>query len=476
MTYTSSTNTGSGANANANAVISVSQLNRQVRQRLESGFPLLWVSGEISNLTIAASGHAYFSLKDDGAQVRCVMFRSKAQLTGFRLANGVQIEARVLVSLYEPRGDFQLNVESLRRAGQGNLYERFLQLKAKLEGEGLFDPERKRPLPAFPRRIGIITSPQAAALRDVLTTLARRAPQIGVVLYPTLVQGEAAPAQIAEAIHQAGARSEQDGCELLLVCRGGGSLEDLWAFNEEVVVRAVAACPLPVISGVGHETDVTLIDFVADRRAPTPTAAAELAAPAREELRQRLFSLGAALGRRARRRVEQAEQRLDHTARRLKHPAERLADHRNRLATLARRLGNAAQRQQQRQDERLAALQHRLQRTRPDQAFAARWQPRLDQWQQRLQRALTTSQQHRLSRIEHLAASLEHLNPDAILGRGFSIVATTDGRIVTDATQLAVGSAVEMRLAHGQASAAITKIAPSGNKDADSVVTDREPS
>ena len=301
-------------------VISVSSLNRLARQRLESAFPLCWVSGEISNLTVAASGHAYFSLKDPQAQVRCVMFRNKAQTLGFRLENGLQVEARVLVSLYEPRGDFQLNVEGMRRAGQGDLYERFLRLKAKLEAEGLFAAERKRPLPAHPRTLGIVTSPQAAALRDVLTTLARRAPHVKVVLYPTLVQGEEAPRQIAAAIETAASRRE---CQVLLVVRGGGSIEDLWAFNEETVARAVAASPIPVISGVGHETDFTIADFVADRRAPTPTAAAEMASPNRLDLLHRLHGLENRLARRLTQTLEQRMQQLDYLARRLIHPGER---------------------------------------------------------------------------------------------------------------------------------------------------------
>ena len=227
----------------------ISALNRQVRQILESNFPLCWVSGEISNLTLAASGHAYFSLKDDQAQARCVMFRSRVQTLGFRPENGQKVEARVLVSLYEPRGDFQLNVEALRPAGLGNLYEQFVRLKARLDAEGLFAAENRLPIPAYPHRIGIVTSPQAAALRDVLTTLARRAPHIPVILYPTPVQGDEAPPRIVAALEAAYARAEVD---VLLVVRGGGSIEDLWAFNDERVVRAVAAAPLPVVSGIGH--------------------------------------------------------------------------------------------------------------------------------------------------------------------------------------------------------------------------------
>ena len=258
-----------------NNVLTVTSLNRLVRDCLEAAFPLTWVGGEISNLTYAASGHVYFSLKDAGAQVRCVMWRSRAQTLGWRLENGQKIEARALVSFYEPRGEFQLNVEAIRRAGQGDLFERFLRLKAQLENEGLFAVDRKRPLPTFPDHIAIVTSPQAAALRDVLTTLHRRAPHLRITLVPTPVQGEGAGERIAAALAQASAC----GCQAIILCRGGGSIEDLWAFNEEIVARAIRASTVPVVAGIGHETDFTIADFAADLRAPTPTAAAELISP-----------------------------------------------------------------------------------------------------------------------------------------------------------------------------------------------------
>ncbi|MGA0844823.1 MAG: exodeoxyribonuclease VII large subunit, partial [Arenicellales bacterium] len=257
------------------AVMTVSQLNQTVGRLLERSFPLTWVAGELSNVTRAASGHWYFTLKDAGAQVRAVMFRGRAQYVDFSPREGDKVEVRATVGLYAARGDFQLNVENMRRAGVGNLYEAFLRLKSKLAAEGLFDQERKRALPVFPRTIGVVTSPQAAALRDILTALRRRVPHIQIVLYPTAVQGDGSAEKIAAAIQAASDRSE---CDLLLVCRGGGSLEDLWSFNDERVARAIFYCAVPVISGVGHETDVTIADFVADLRAPTPTAAAELAA------------------------------------------------------------------------------------------------------------------------------------------------------------------------------------------------------
>ncbi|MCG9063437.1 exodeoxyribonuclease VII large subunit, partial [Laribacter hongkongensis] len=252
-----------------NNIISVSELNRIARELLETAIPPVWISGEISNLTLAASGHAYFSLKDERAQIRAVMFRNRLSQLGFRPKEGLRVEVRGTVSLYEARGDYQINVSQMQEAGLGALYAAFEALKTRLAAEGLFDNQLKRPLPAHPKVIGIVTSLQAAALRDVLTTLRRRAPQIPVVLYPTQVQGDTAPAQIVAAIEAASRRQDAD---VLIVCRGGGSIEDLWAFNDEQVARAIRACRLPVISGVGHETDFTIADFAADVRAPTPTA------------------------------------------------------------------------------------------------------------------------------------------------------------------------------------------------------------
>ncbi len=251
--------------SSAPSAISVSALNQAAARLLERNFPLTWVSGEVSNFTRAASGHWYFTLKDDAAQVRAVMFRGRAQHVGFTPKNGDKLEVRALVTLYTPRGDFQLNVEAIRRSGTGNLYEAFLKLKDKLNAEGLFSPERKRALPVFPRTIGIVTSPKAAALHDVLTSFARRAPHVKLIVYPTPVQGEGAGQKIAQTLATASRRAE---CDVLLLCRGGGSLEDLWAFNEEVVARAIVASTIPIICGVGHETDITIADFTADLRAP----------------------------------------------------------------------------------------------------------------------------------------------------------------------------------------------------------------
>ncbi len=381
-------------------VLSVSELLRSVRDALERRFPLAWVRGEVSNLTRAASGHCYFTLKDASAQADCVMFRSRFEAVDWPLREGDRVEARILVTLYEPRGRFQLNVESMRRAGLGPLYERFLRLKEKLEREGLFAAALKRDLPAFPRALGVVTSLKAAALRDVLTTLARRNPSLAVVVYPVPVQGEGAAERIAAMLARAGARAE---CDALLLVRGGGSIEDLWAFNEERVARAIRACPLPVVCGIGHETDFTIADFAADRRAATPTAAAELACPARAELLARLAECARCLSRDARRHLEYAAQAVDALARRLVHPAERLRSYQERVAQLAGRLA--------------FGFSHNLASAR--------------------------------GRLERLEAALRNLGPAEVLARGYSITRDENGKVVRSASQLDTGARVHTTLAQG---------------------------
>lgn len=432
--------------------LSVAVLNRLVRERLESGFPLCWVAGEISNLTLAASGHAYFTLKDETAQVRCVMFRNRSALLGWRLANGQHVEARVLVTLYEARGDFQLNVETMRQAGLGNLFEKFQKLKARLEAEGLFAAEAKRPLPAHPRRIGIVTSPQAAALRDVLTTLARRAPQVEVILFPTPVQGEGAGAQIAAAIATA---SSSGLCDTLIVCRGGGSIEDLWAFNEEIVARAIRACAIPVISGVGHETDFTIADFAADCRAPTPTAAAELVAPERERLLRQLAELHETMRRHTRQAIAQRTQHVDWLARRLTHPADRLKRQRDTLTHLAARLAAATVNHRTAGAARLASLRQRLTLARPGMETAGR---RIDQLGTRLTHVWQTQWHARTNALARLSDSLGHLNPQAVLGRGYAVVRDKQGRIVRQSTQMEPSETIRVYLAHGRLDATVVAI------------------
>ena len=432
------------------AVLTVSALNRLARECLEGAFPLCWVAGEISNLTIAASGHAYFSLKDGSAQVRCVMFRNRAQLLGWRLANGQHVEARVLVTLYEARGDFQLNVEMVRQAGVGNLHEQFLRLKERLEQAGLFAEAIKRPLPVFPRRLGIVTSPQAAALRDVISTLKRRAPHLDVVLYPTPVQGDDASAQIVAALTEA---NQHGYCDVLILCRGGGSLEDLWAFNAEDLARALRASRIPVVTGIGHETDFTIADFAADRRAATPTAAAELAAPEKAVLQKRLYELQKVLADRFARRVESLGQRLDLLAYRLIHPGQHLTRQREQIGRLNHRLSTAWHQAAARHEMKLIRLGQRLFAARPD---TQSHQARLERLGDRMRHAVLTERNRRAAELMQLAAKLELLDPRKILARGYSIVHRTDGRIVRDSRLLEPNDAVSVSFFAGGAEARIT--------------------
>lgn len=440
------------AQAAQQTVISVAELNRLARAAVERGVPLTWVAGEISNFKRYDSGHCYFTLKDETAQVDAVMFRHKAQYLDWQPENGLQVEVRATATVYEARGKFQLTVDAMRRAGLGALYAAFERLKLKLEQEGLFDPAVKRELPPFPRTVGVVTSPQAAALRDVITTLGRRMPGINVIIYPTPVQGEGAGAKIAEAIVLAGARAE---CEVLIVCRGGGSIEDLWAYNEEVVARAIRACPLPVVSGVGHETDFTIADFAADARAPTPTAAAELVSPDGAALRRDVALLGQQLARMFLRGLEDRMQRLDYLSRRLTHPGERIRNQQAQLQHLASRLrgawGHGA-------DERLWQLRDAGQRLR---AAAPDMEALLRQ-QQELGRRLFVAMRERMTavteRVNGIRAHLLHLNPQRVLERGYSITATAAGEVIRDAGRLAAGDPVSIRFARGTAAAEIRAV------------------
>lgn len=434
---------------NNSRVITVAELNLLAKDLIERNLPLMWIAGEISNFTRAASGHCYFVLKDAAAQVRCVMFRHRMQLLDWRPENGMQVEVRALPSFYEPRGEFQLNVETLRRSGLGALYAAFEKLKARLQGEGLFDAARKRALPRFPRRVGIVTSLQAAALRDVLTTLRRRMPALPVVIYPTAVQGEGAARQIAAAINAAATRAE---CDVLIVCRGGGSIEDLWAFNEEVVARAIYACALPVISGVGHETDFTIADFVADARAPTPTAAAEMVSPLRDELLQQAAQYGARLARVTERLFERRMQQLDLLARRLVHPGEHIRNQLVHLGHLYSRLTGAWQRIDDDSQWRLRHAYQQLAALKPDFTALAVQQQTLAQ---RLASGAARRVEMLAGSVQNLAAQLAHLNPQAVLERGYTIVETGAGKIVRDSAQIGPDEDVRLTFARGWAKAKV---------------------
>ena len=426
-------------------VLSVAEVNRLAREVMEKHLPLSWVAGEISNFKRYDSGHCYFTLKDETAQVDCVMFRTKAMLLGWQPANGVQVEVRACATLYEARGKFQLNVEVMRRAGLGALYEAFERLKAKLEREGLFAASRKRALPRFPRALGIVTSTQAAALRDVLTTLRRRAPGLPVIVYPTPVQGEGAGARIAEAVRTASARAE---CDVLIVCRGGGSIEDLWSYNDEGLARAIAACAIPVVSGVGHETDFTIADFVADARAPTPTGAAQLASPDRLETCEQLSQLQSRLKRIVLRALENRMQRVDYLSKCLVHPGDRIRNQSQHLAHLANRLCGGWKRWSEAQTWEIRGVARALRAARPD--FAALERDRIE-----LARRLRDAAAARVSvagqRLAALESHLKHLNPELVLERGYAIAVDANGKVVREAAQLAPGDALTVRFARGSA-------------------------
>lgn len=432
--------------------LTVSELNRQARLALENQIGLVWVTGEISRATLAASGHWYFTLKDEGAAVDCAMFKGRAQLLDFRPENGMKVEVRARVTVYEPRGAYQLAVEQMRHAGLGALFEAFEKLKKKLATEGLFDPEHKRPLPAFPRAIGIVTSLAAAALRDILTTLRRRAPMVPVVIYPTLVQGEGAARQIAAAIEAA---NRHDACDVLIVARGGGSLEDLFAFNEEIVARAIAGSAIPVVSGVGHETDVTIADFVADVRAATPTAAAAAASPDREALREMLAAQARRLAVAGERALTDRAQRLDLVARRLVTPAERLRLARVRLNELTRRLAGAGARPVTVGKLRLGAVAPRLRA--PDVRQSRR---DLRELARRMAQALARSHQQGAAKLDTARASLAALDPRQVLARGYAIARRRDGSVVRDSAVLAQDEVLDLTFAAGAARARVEDTDP----------------
>ena len=390
-------------------VLSVGDLNRAIASSLEAQFDTVLVSGEISNFKAYDSGHWYFSLKDEEGQIRCVMFRGRNGQVGFMPQSGDLVEVSASLGMYVPRGDVQLTIQSLRKAGMGGLYEAFLKLKAKLAKAGLFDQERKQAIPSHPRAIGIITSPQAAALKDVLSTLQRRSPHIPIVIYPTLVQGPDAPAGIISAIQNA---NQEAVVDVILLVRGGGSIEDLWAFNDEHLAYAIADSVIPIVSGVGHETDVTIADFVADLRAPTPTGAAELAAPRKDQLLQELEAIEQALYQRLTQRVEREAQTLDQLALRLSH-----------------------------------ALPN------PD-----RMREQITSWQTRLQQAWSVQIDNFKRNQNHYQLQLEMLNPQRTLERGYAVILNPEMQAIRNPKDLNTQQPFEVRLAEGVAQVQFEKI------------------
>ncbi|TGD73987.1 exodeoxyribonuclease VII large subunit [Mangrovimicrobium sediminis] len=439
------------------ATLSVSELNRQARVLLESHFDYIWVEGEVSNFAAPGSGHWYFSLKDGNAQVRCAMFRNRNQRIRFTPGNGDHLRLRARVSLYEGRGEFQLIVEHAEQAGAGALQAAFEKLKARLLAEGLFDPQRKRPLPAEIRRLGVITSPTGAAIHDILTVLRRRDPGIEVFVLPVAVQGEGAAAQIAASIERANRWHATGKCTLdaLLVGRGGGSLEDLWAFNEEVLARAIAASELPVVSAVGHEVDFTIADMVADQRAPTPSAAAELLSEDRRERLAALARLESELQLRMRRKLAAAQTRLGHLQARLKHPGALLREQAQRLDDLEQRLLRAQANQLARHRARLALRDSRLKAASPA-ARTRQLQRDLAAARQRLESAMHARLRAAGQQLAHFGGLLDSLSPLNTLARGYSILRNGDGKVISDAAQAQPGEALEARLARGRLQLTVT--------------------
>jgi exodeoxyribonuclease VII large subunit len=436
-------------------IFSVSRLNMEVRSALENSFPLLWVTGEISNLAMPRSGHLYFSLKDASAQVRCAMFRNRRNLLRFQPGDGTQVIVRARVTVYEPRGDLQLVIEHMEPAGEGLLRQQVEELARKLREEGLFEEERKKPLPTFPRRIGVVTSPSGAAIRDVLTVLKRRCPSIPVVVYPVAVQGKTAAGEITEMLKIADRRKE---CDLLILTRGGGSLEDLMAFNDEQLARTIAGLSIPLISAIGHEIDTSISDHVADRRAPTPSAAAELASPDSEALLHRVDLLAARIQRTQAQHLQRNMQRLDELGIRLQqqHPGVRLQHQAERITTLRARLQQAGRNRTRILHASLDTLATRLQARAPARRVSDT-RSHLERLGKRFETLMRQRVEERSTRVKALARELHAISPLATLERGYSITLNEKQQAITDSNQVNKGEELEIRFARGSIQCEVTE-------------------
>ena len=429
------------------AIFTVSRLNQTVRLLLEREMGRVWISGEISNFSQPSSGHWYFTLKDDNAQVRCAMFRNSNRRVTFRPQHGQQVLVRANITLYEPRGDYQIIVESMQPAGEGLLQQKYEQLKAKLQAEGLFDPQFKQPLPAPAHCIGVITSTSGAALHDILHVLKRRDPSLPVVIYPTAVQGEDAPMQIVRAIELANARHE---CDVLIVGRGGGSLEDLWSFNDERVARAIFASRIPVVSAVGHETDVTIADFVGDLRAPTPSAAAEMVSRNQQELMRQIQSVQQRLGMAMDYYLANRSRRFTQLSHRLQqqHPQLRLARQQTTLERLRQRMSFALENQIKQANQRQQRTLQRLNQHNP-QPRIHRAQSRVQQLEYRLAENIRARLSEQRERFGNAVTHLEAVSPLATLARGYSVTTASDGKVLKQTKQAKAGDLLTTRLADG---------------------------
>lgn len=438
-----------GMSAPERDVYTVGRLNREVRLLIEHGMPTLWVEGELTNFSRPASGHWYFTLKDRDAQVRCAMFRQRNALLRFVPRDGQLVMARVRVGLYEPRGEYQLQVEHLEDSGIGALRREFDRLKEKLQAEGLFASTLKRPLPTLPTRIGVVTSPSGAAIRDILHILARRFAAVPVVIYPTAVQGKDAVPQLLAAISQASMRQE---CDVLIVARGGGSMEDLWAFNDEAVARAIRAAPMPVVTGIGHEIDFTIADFVADVRAPTPSGAAELVVPDSSTWRTTLGKLSLRLQQTLSRRLMDDRSSLQQLRRRLEltHPGHRVNQAAQKLDELTQRLGAAWALQRSQRATRLHRLEARLAGVSPRHHLEL-LRERLTRLDHRLRQSWLQEFQQRQQRLALASRTLNAVSPLAVLDRGYALVTLADsGRLVQNSSQAPIGTLIEARVANGK--------------------------
>lgn len=441
---------------NSQNILSVSQLNRQSKELLETYLHNVQVTGEISNLARPASGHWYFTLKDQRAQVRCAMFKSRTQYLKFVPQEGEQVIINASVGLYEARGDYQLIVNGMQSAGEGALKIAFEKLKARLHQEGLFNAEYKKPLPKHPKHLGVVTSPTGAAIKDVLSVLKRRFPNLPVSIYPTQVQGEAAAVQIAQAIERA---NRDQLCDVLIVGRGGGSLEDLWPFNEEIVARAIFTSKIPVISAVGHEVDVSISDFVADLRAPTPSAAAELVSPDRFEWLGRFEQLERSLIRIMQNKVSQQRFQLLQLVKRLRHPKDKLQENMQRLDMASMRLQTTMEKRLSQYQHRLTHAHGQLQQNKPDKQLAL-MQQQAQQLSNRLQQAIKHQLDDLKNQLARQAEVLNAVSPLSTLSRGYSIVTSNHGKVVTSHEQAQVGDTVYAQLHEGTLTCSVVKSQP----------------
>lgn len=434
--------------------LTVSELNHQARHLLESSFMQVWVEGELSGFSRPSSGHWYFSLKDPKCQIRCAMFRGMNQRIRTIPKEGDKVRIRGKVTLYENRGDFQIIVEHIEPAGLGALQLAFEELKRKLQAEGLFEVGRKKPIPTLPAHIGVVTSPTGAAIHDILTVLARRCPAIPVTLYPTTVQGQPATAEIVRAIELAQAHGVAD---VLIIGRGGGSIEDLWCFNEEAVARAIAACPIPTVSAVGHETDVTIADFVADLRAPTPSAAAEKVSPDQREMLRQVNDRELRLANAAKRAFQRWNTKLEHLSARLRDPRRELLEKAQRLDELELRLGKAIKQSMDRSQVRNTHLAQRLAMQSPGKQLANSREG-LDRSESQLNKAMQRILTRLQDRLEHTAGTLNVVSPLATLGRGYAIVRDAHGNIIRNASDVATGDRMSAHVANGTVTAEVKSI------------------